>query len=200
MLDLVQIDKQLALLTQPVMQLIEQYQCLSEHELIGHLQKPPYELIDKQALRSHEGLFCTHFLLRHILYRIQKSWYQKQSALLSIELKLIQKKPFNGSVKQALAVNEQLPLRDYYLDLTHLLEMDTQQVDNLLTSFWQRYIAHQSADEHLQCLGLKVPSSAAQIEHRYRQLAMQHHPDKGGDRERFMQITHAYQQLKRQRL
>lgn len=44
-------------------------------------------------------------------------------------------------------------------------------------------------------LGVSPSASAAEIKKAYRQAAMKHHPDKGGDPEQFKQITKAYEIL-----
>jgi curved DNA-binding protein len=44
-------------------------------------------------------------------------------------------------------------------------------------------------------LGLDQAASADEIKAAYRRLAKDHHPDRGGDPDRFMQIQNAYQQL-----
>jgi curved DNA-binding protein CbpA len=41
-------------------------------------------------------------------------------------------------------------------------------------------------------LGVPVTADAADIRHRYRQLSLEHHPDKGGDPDTFLRITNAY--------
>ena len=47
-------------------------------------------------------------------------------------------------------------------------------------------------------LGLDESASQDQIKLAYRKLALQHHPDKGGDPKRFSQLTEAYDTLKDQ--
>jgi molecular chaperone DnaJ len=44
-------------------------------------------------------------------------------------------------------------------------------------------------------LGIDQTASADEIKAAYRRLAKDHHPDKGGDPDRFMEIQNAYQQL-----
>ena len=44
-------------------------------------------------------------------------------------------------------------------------------------------------------LGVDRNASADEIKRAYRKLAMQHHPDKGGDEAQFKQVTHAYEVL-----
>jgi curved DNA-binding protein len=45
-------------------------------------------------------------------------------------------------------------------------------------------------------LGIDHNASSEEIKQAYRKLAMQHHPDRGGDPEKFKQITEAYDVLK----
>ena len=43
--------------------------------------------------------------------------------------------------------------------------------------------------KHYNTLGIQPNASEAEIKKAYRKLAMQHHPDKGGDQAKFKQIT-----------
>jgi curved DNA-binding protein len=45
-------------------------------------------------------------------------------------------------------------------------------------------------------LGVQPDASPEEIKRAYRKLAMEHHPDRGGDADRFKQITEAYETLK----
>lgn len=47
-------------------------------------------------------------------------------------------------------------------------------------------------------LGVNKKSSDKEIKSAYRKLAMEHHPDKGGDQKRFQEITEAFEQIKTQ--
>lgn len=49
--------------------------------------------------------------------------------------------------------------------------------------------------EYYNILGISKDASDEQIKGAYRKLAREHHPDKGGDKERFQQIQQAYETL-----
>ena len=46
-------------------------------------------------------------------------------------------------------------------------------------------------------LGVDRSASESDVRRAYRKLAMEHHPDKGGDPEKFKDITRAYDQIKK---
>ncbi len=46
--------------------------------------------------------------------------------------------------------------------------------------------------DHYQTLGVERTATGEEIKRVYRRLASQHHPDKGGDKERFQEIQQAY--------
>lgn len=196
MLNLAHIEEQLNQLKNPVLDLINQYTLLTEHELIGYLQTPPYELLDKQLFRDNDSLFCTHFLIRHLLYKIQKNWYETQEAYLHIDIKHIHKRAYQTHSGQAITEYND-SLSGYYLDLNQLLNMNSHKVDALLKSFWRKFLSYENTDASLKCLGLESGASLKDIQHQYRKLAMQYHPDKGGSSEEFAQINQAYEHLKR---
>ena len=52
-----------------------------------------------------------------------------------------------------------------------------------------------AAGDHYHTLGLRKRASQKQIKKAYRDLAKQHHPDKGGDPEKFAAVAEAYEVL-----
>ena len=52
-----------------------------------------------------------------------------------------------------------------------------------------------AAGDHYHTLGLRRRASQKQIKKAYRDLAKQHHPDKGGDPEKFAAVAAAYEVL-----
>ena len=50
--------------------------------------------------------------------------------------------------------------------------------------------------DYYQTLGVNRTASDTEIKAAYRKLAMQYHPDRGGDSQRFSQINEAYEVLK----
>ena len=49
--------------------------------------------------------------------------------------------------------------------------------------------------DYYRILGLDSNSSLANIKHKYHQLSLQHHPDKGGPENNFIQLNQAYKVL-----
>ena len=87
------------------------------------------------------------------------------------------------------------PVREYYLDITHLESTDSAQVNDLLGKFWLALARHDSRSEALALLGLTDPVDDPLIRQRYRELVMQHHPDRGGDPETIQQLNLALGKL-----
>jgi len=93
------------------------------------------------------------------------------------------------------AVGAADPLREYYLDLSNLQRTSERDVDELLASFWVRFQREDQREDALAILGLSDPVDDTTIKQTYRQLAMQHHPDRGGETERLQAINAAVKVL-----
>jgi hypothetical protein len=152
-------------------------QGLSEYELLNTLSKqiPAFQTDRADPL----SLFRQHFLLFHCLYRLQQELFQQQRAQLEIGPLHIVLRAYQPGPAAQLALAD--PLRDYYLDLHHLIETGAEDVAALLDAFWLRMSRDDQRADALWVLGLNDPVDDAQIRRRYRELVMRHHPDRGGE-------------------
>jgi DnaJ-domain-containing protein 1 len=100
------------------------------------------------------------------------------------------------SDERAPAIPESPGLSDYYLDWRNFFDSNEEDVQALLDGFWIRFSRFECRADALALLELEADASQQQISRRYRELAGRHHPDKGGDRSRFVCIRQAYELLK----
>ncbi|WP_137818385.1 DNA-J related domain-containing protein [Pseudomonas sp. 2FG] len=169
----------------------------SEYWLIQRLKARHSTHIPHLALTDKLVLFRTHFLLFNALYQLRERLWSERTAHLVINPLCVQLLPYQAG---DLALSEQDPLRDYYLDLQHLRETSEDDVEKLLTSFWKRM---QGGDEKRAALELfeleesNEPLNLGIIKRRYRQLVSQHHPDRGGSTTRLQSINLALEILER---
>ncbi len=174
--------------------LVAQYpEGISEFELLARLDADPNNAFHKGDLRDSLNLFQTHFLLFHALYRLQVALVEEGAAYLEISALCIRLHPLRESERQSLSAHD--PLRDYYLDLGNLDETQQADVDEMLGNFWQRYLLQDHRLEYLAVLELDEGASNSDIRSQYRRMAMQHHPDRGGDTETLQKINEAYAAL-----
>lgn len=172
--------------------------CCSEYDVLRWLQEPQQGLFSPSALQETQSMFQAHFLLMHCLYTLRQQWANERSALLDISALHIQKHPWPAHSDNRQP-SQHDPLAAYYLDLQHLQTSDDD-IEQLLRNFWQRLL--QPADEaaDLATLELQPPTDAGEIRLQYKKLAMRHHPDRGGQPERFRDIQSAYQRLRQRYL
>jgi len=141
-------------------------------------------------------LFKKHFMVMNALYSLQ--------AELAIEGVYLHISPLNiamnGATKDSaatdLADHVNVKLSEYYLDWRNYDETGEEEVQRLLAGFWLRYAAVDKQQLALQSLGLAADADWSMIRDCYRRLAMQHHPDKGGDKRKFIEVREAYEVLR----
>jgi len=186
----------------------------SLYQLVKWLQQPEQAIFNSDALKDSLLLFRCNFLIMHCLYQLRIQWLSDGTGELEISALSIGLKPLrpsqqrltgehhspeqNHQDRKTQPLDHADPLQAYYLDLSNL-STSREQVEQLLQQFWKRmsrpdYSRYQ--DDDLALLELSPPVSAADIRQQYRRLAMQHHPDRGGDSVRFRQISAAFQRLK----
>lgn len=165
---------------------------LSEHELIRFMQAAGHIQFKRIALWDKLSLFQTHFILFHTLYTLREELWQTQNRVLEISpLKIVLHSFDADDVTQETAIREHDPLRDYYLDLTNLKQTTAEDVARLLDTFWTRLDANDQRTAALEVLELADPVDYPTIKQQYRRLAMQHHPDRGGDNVQLQTLNYA---------
>jgi hypothetical protein len=173
---------------------------LSEHELIKRLQQRDVAFAGKGTAQGADlALFRKHFLVMNALYQLQGLLREEGSALRidPLLIVLVADVEPDGPGGGELAGDE--ALRRYYLDWDNLHQTSASDVAALLQGFWDHYHAVDRQAEALALLGLAGCEAFtwASIQRRYRQLITRHHPDKGGEPGRFIEIREAYELLRR---
>lgn len=167
---------------------------LSEYELFAVLADNGMDIFSKKAFDNEHSLFTRHFILFHTLYRLRDELLREQRYLLNISALAIRLLPWQAG-ESTLAKAD--PLRDYYLDIVELEKITPADVSDMLGRFWASYHAQEGRETALRILGLQDPVSIEDIRQQFRQLAMQHHPDRGGDTEQFQEMNAAMRLLER---
>lgn len=165
---------------------------MREHELIQALKARGFFDFLPPPPAGPAELFRAHFLLFHALYRLADQWHARQCGRLQIGALCIRRLPWSPGER---AVAGPDPLRDYYLDWRNLDETDEQAVCELIAAFWKRMGRIEGRAEALATLGLADPVDDETIKQAWRRLAMQHHPDRGGDTDRLQVINAAVERL-----
>lgn len=167
---------------------------LSEHQLIELLREPPHALLPSLRLDDSLGLFQSHFLLFHALYRLRERLWREECGDLAISPQLIQLGRYRPG-EATLCHSD--PLREYYLDLSQLEQTGEAELEVLLNGFWNHV---QAADERLQALAVLELDEAEDfvaVKQQYRRLVMRHHPDRGGEAQRMQALNDAFAVLQR---
>ena len=161
------------------------HQALTEHEYFKQMDNNP-----------QLSLFKKHFMVMNALYQLKQQFWQDEKLVLNVSPLNIQLFKLSNSHKKNDALVEHDVLSEYYLDFSNYENTNKEEVDNLLDTFWQRFISTDKRINALTELGLNDKATPEQIEYRYRKLAAQHHPDRGGQKEAFILIRDAYETLK----
>lgn len=162
------------------------------HELMAALRQQGAipVLADDEQLQ----LFRVNFLIMNALYQLQAELYEEGWWLvissLDIRLEPLADTP---EASHAFAIGENL--RSYYLDWQVFWQTDRAEVEALLNRFWRAYDGEGHKAEALALFELNEGASQEAIRRRWRELALQHHPDRGGNAETFIRIRWAWQCL-----
>lgn len=167
---------------------LESAESLTEFALLRALKAAGAPEFGAIPAGDNLALFRQHFLLFHLLYRLRDRLRQERCAELRIHALRIAREAYCAGTPGLEAED---PLRTYYLDITQLHRTTADEVEALLAGFWSRVTARDERAQALAVLGLESPIDLAAAKRRYRRLAMQHHPDRGGDPERLKTINWA---------
>lgn len=167
----------------------------SEHKIIKHLQDKKISPFDNFSLAHPKDLFSAHFLCMHALYHLKNQYQHSKKFKLIIQSMRIQRITLNDPIsvreESQTALETTDPLESYYLNSKHYFETQEDEVNDMLKSFWQKYIAQDNKKEALDVLDLPTNADAKMIKAQYLRLAQKHHPDKGGCGEIFTKIRQA---------
>jgi len=165
---------------------------VSEYHLLTQMRERLPALFPRLEGGDLLGLYRSHFILFHGLYRLRDVLRGAGEAELEIGALRIQLLPYRPGRPGVVAEE---PLRAYYLDPGHLERATEEEVRMLLEGFLSRVVRGGQRAEALAELGLADPVEPQEIKTHYRRLVMRHHPDRGGDSERLKRINRAMDQL-----
>ncbi len=191
------VAEQLSPLESGLVQLLRQRSCGSwtEHQLLRAIEKSGLDELASDSAVDTLTLYRRHFLLFRALYRVRR-WLRAHGIgdleIHCLDIRILAHREFSSSLPAQRDETEA-----YYLDLTHLHETTQETVDTMIDGCWNRMKSCERRKPALAALGLKDPVSAMAIRNRYHALALQHHPDRGGDYVRFQQISAAMATLRR---
>ncbi len=158
---------------------------ISEHAMLKKLAHLKQFTFFNNPNRHSHALFQSHFILFHVLYQQRDRLWQNKEANLDINPLLIQLLPYQKGENSLKTID---PLHDYYLNLDNVDDTTAEDVQQLLDSFWQRFHNKDERQKALAELGLRDPVDDATIKRTYRKLAMEHHPDRGGNKSKLQNV------------
>ena len=182
-------------LSQDIEPFILSHSRCKEYDIIQYLQKKGR--LSKRCMANDISLFRCHFLIFNALYRLQLLAAiegQYQLSISSIEISTQKRSPENND-SQNNEIMQHDPLCLFYLDTANLINTTEADVVTLLNTFWKTYFNDNQKQSALAKLGLTEPVDFKTIKQQYRRLAMQRHPDRGGNADTLIEIHQAMQCL-----
>ncbi len=166
----------------------------SEYEILKHFQSRGEAGFPDGLFQDALLLFQAHFRLFHTLYALQQELTAQRRYRLDISPLQIRLREYREPLTRGL--DQADPMREYYLNPEHLEQTTRGDVERMLADFWARLGARAERGPALKVLGLDETAGAEEIRRRYRELAMRHHPDRGGSLERFQELQAAMARLR----
>lgn len=161
---------------------------LSEYDLLQQLREAGIQPFSELEFHDSYALFQAHFILFHALHHLQARLHSNRIASISISPLRICWRDYEPS-QPGLTGHD--PMAAYYLDLDNLHATNADKVTDMLGRFWSGMGDYDKRAQALQVLDLAEGADADTIRKRYRQLAMEHHPDRGGSKDRLQMINAA---------
>jgi len=169
-------------------------------------------------------LYQNHFLLFHLLYRLQDEFYKEGKYLFVHFMRtILVPYPENGQCrffedmpgyfcKAACRPDqsycnfhtnilgdtalEELSIKYFYLDKQNFYKLDEETAKAFINGTWEILTHYKEYKKSFEILGIPKTSDLKFIKKRFRRLAKQYHPDHGAQsREKFQEINNAYQLL-----
>lgn len=168
---------------------------IKEYDLLAAVQD--HAIFTSVSADTYLALFQKHFLLMNGLYQLQTQLWHEEKQVLMISPLNIQLAPAVQIEHVALPEDSAtFALKTYYLDWDNFIKTAEDDVKQLLDDFWKRFVNIDAKQAAFKTLALTDTASPSQIRQRYRELAAENHPDKGGDTDAFIKIREAYEVLK----
>tara|TARA_R110000764_G_scaffold9539_2_gene30523 strand:- start:1643 stop:2221 length:579 start_codon:yes stop_codon:yes gene_type:complete len=144
-------------------------------------------------------LFRQHFLIMNALYQLQSSLWQEDNLTLHISamrIHLVSATQIKRSDSTILSDSVDAKLAAYYLDWEEYEKTGIDEVSHLLNSFYKGISLSGDRESALKTLQIQSTNpTKTVIKQQYRKLAQQHHPDRGGDQDLFIDLRQAYEYL-----
>ena len=162
---------------------------ISEYDLIQWLKSSGHRSFMDLVFWDRLSLFQTHFILFHTLYQLKQRCWETSNTTLEIHpLKIIL---LSSGEHTGSQVVEHDPLMDYYLDIDNLKNTTENDITELLNNFWSTLSNKDKRSAALRELELNDPVDYGTIKLQHRRLVMQHHPDRGGKKQKIQSINAA---------
>lgn len=165
----------------------------TEYQLHQQLATELQTIVPDNITDFQHKLFYKHFALFHCLYQIRFQWLQQGHVILDISPLHIEQHPYCPSISDIVNYD---PLVDFYCNIDNLQQTSASTLHQWLDNFWQRLKQNPQQQESLAFFNFSQLPTLPQLKRRYRQLALQHHPDRAGHLTSIQHINRMYQQLK----
>jgi DnaJ-like protein len=163
---------------------------VSEYEILVHIAEHMPNFFSD--LGDKPSLYKKHFYLFHHLYQMRASQQLDGGVLLISAMKI----QLLHQLTSKQELTEMDVLSEFYLDYENLF-LSELEVNKMLSNFWQKYLAVDKKTEAIKILGLENINELTKtnVKRKYNQLCNLHHPDKGGDEKKFVEIKDAFNRL-----